>query len=75
MTNFCALNPQISQKNAEFPYLHLRNPRHLRKKRPSARTKKTLLCSNSKGFYDNSMLFCTITMMLTESLCFGAKAS
>jgi hypothetical protein len=30
MTNFCALHPQISRKNAEFPYLHLRNPPHLR---------------------------------------------
>jgi hypothetical protein len=30
MTNFCALNPQISQMNADFLDFYPRNPRHLR---------------------------------------------
>jgi hypothetical protein len=29
MTNFCALNPQISQMNADFLDFYPRNPRHL----------------------------------------------
>jgi hypothetical protein len=30
MTNFCALNPQISRMNADFLDFYPRHPRHLR---------------------------------------------
>jgi len=30
LTNFCALNPQISRMNADFLDFYPRNPRHLR---------------------------------------------
>jgi hypothetical protein len=68
MTNFCALHPQISPKNAEFPYLHLRNPRHLRIKQMPCQFCPVVCLVHNRTFLPGLGKNCTTNLPVTGKI-------